>query len=97
MNVALPTFTFPLDQAAPENRLRRFISKHAPECGSGSVKATSTRSRRHRNDSGITLRALTEPSPSLTADRLAVQFAGAVTGHAPAPTQAPRIPAVSGE
>jgi hypothetical protein len=32
----------------------------------------------------------TGPPPSLTADRLAVQFAGAVTGHAPAHIQPPR-------
>ena len=41
------------------DRRRRFISKHAPECGTGPLKAT--RSRRHRNGSGIALRALTGP------------------------------------
>ena len=45
--------------SGPENRRRRFISKHAPECDTDPLKAT--RSRRHRNDSGIALRALTGP------------------------------------
>jgi hypothetical protein len=42
-------------KTAPKSRLRRFITKHAP----GPLKAT--RSRRHRNGSGIVLRALTGP------------------------------------
>jgi hypothetical protein len=46
-------------QAAPENRLRRFITKDALEYITGPLKAT--RSRRHRNGSGIALRALTGP------------------------------------
>jgi len=84
MNVALPTFTFPLDHKLHPSTGDDAGSSPSMRLSTAPAPLKDTRSRRHRNDSGIALRALAGPPPSLTADKLAVQFAGAVTGNAPA-------------